>query len=163
PTLAFSLVGGTIADRTDRRAILIATQSALMLLALLLALLALRGALTAWQILAVALVTGVAVALNSPAYQAIIPSLVPREELTRAIALNSVQFNVARIIGHSVAGLAVAALGAPGCFFLNGISYGAMLYALWRLRPPPGHLAGDRSRFWHRACEGLRYVRGQGA
>jgi len=159
PTLALSLIGGTLADRTDRRTVLIVTQSCLMLLAALLGTLAWSGAITPWHIIAVALLTGCAVALNSPAYQAIIPDLVPKEALTQAIALNSIQFNVARIVGHAVAGVIVMGVGEAGCFYLNALTYLAMLSALWRIRAPSRHRAGDVVPFATRIREGITHVR----
>src|SRR4051812_46342984 len=111
PTLLFAMFGGTLADRVNRRTILIVTQSALMLLALALSALTYAHVIAWWHILLTAVLTGAAVAVNSPDYQAIIPDLVPAEDLTAAIALNSVQFNVARIIGHAAAGIVVVAVG----------------------------------------------------
>lgn len=163
PTLALSLVGGTIADRANRRTILIVTQSCLMLLAVLLGTLTLSGEITSWLIIAIALLTGCAIALNSPAYQAILPDLVPDDQLTAAIALNSIQFNVARIVGHAVAGVVVAGVGEAGCFFLNALTYLAMLYALWQVRAPSRHRAGDVIPFMTRMREGIHHVRGERA
>ncbi len=163
PTLALSLIGGTLADRTDRRTVLIVTQSCMMLLAALLGALSLAGVLAWWHIIAISFVSGCAVALNSPAYQAIIPDLVPPEALGRAIALNSIRFNVARIVGNSVAGVLVAEVGAAGCFLLNALTYVAMLYALWQARAPSGHRGGDVIPFRTRMREGIRHVRDQRA
>lgn len=159
PVLVLSLIGGTIADRSSRRTILILTQSGLMLLAFTLAALTSLGLITAWHIIAISLMTGVATALNSPAYQAMIPDLVPKEELTQAIALNSLQFNSARIIGHSVAGVAVATVGVAGCFYLNGFSYLVLLYALFSLSIPSRHITRDTIPFWERLRDGLVHVR----
>jgi MFS family permease len=161
PTLVLSLIGGTVADRMDRRRILIATHTGLMLLALLLGTLTGLGVVTPLHILVVILLAGVATALNSPAYQAAIPDLVPPSDLTRAIALNSIQFNVARIAGHSSAGLLVAAVGEAGCFYINGLTYLAMLYALARMQPFSGHERHDEVPFWVRFTEGLEYVSGR--
>jgi MFS family permease len=159
PTLLLSLVGGTIADRVDRRRVLIATQCALMTLALLLAALTGLGVVRPWQIIGITLLTGVATALNSPAYQAMIPDLVPKEDLTRAIALNGVQFNTARIVGHSVAGVVVAAAGELGCFLFNGVSYAAPLWVLARMATPSRHRTADPQSFWMRYREGIVHLR----
>lgn len=162
PTLVLSLVGGTLADRLDRRRLLIVTQAVMMLLALFLGALVLVDRLTATLLLAVMLLGGIATALNSPAYQASIPDLVPPQDLTRAIALNSIQFNTARVLGHSSAGLLVATLGAAGCFFINGSTYVVMLAVLLRIHFRSRHLAGDRSSFPRRLAEGLAYVQTHG-
>ena len=159
PTLLLAVFGGTLADRINRRTILIVTQSVLMLLALALSALAYTNTLAWWHILIIAALTGSAVAINSPAYQAIIPDLVPSQDLTAAIALNSVQFNVARIIGHALAGIVVVAVGEAGCFLLNALSYIAMLYALCRISVSSGHRSDDRVPFLQRTAEGMGYLR----
>ena len=161
PILVLSLAGGAVADRANRRRIMIVSQVALMLIALLLSALAYFGIIALWQIILTTLLTGAAVALNSPAYQATIPDLVPRADLTAAIALNSVQFNVARIAGHSLAGIALVAFGVAGCFLLNALTYLAMLHALWRIDVPSRHIVADVTPLWERVKEGVRYVRGQ--
>ncbi len=163
PTLVLSLVGGAVADRVDRRRIMIGAQLALMLIALVLSMLAHLGVIAMWQIVLTTVLTGAAVALNSPAYQATIPDLVPPDELTAAIGLNSVQFNVARIVGHSLAGVVMVAAGEAGCFLFNALTYLAMLYALWRIDVPSRHRPADRTPLLHRVKEGLGYVRGQPA
>ena len=159
PTLLFAMFGGTLADRVNRRTILIVTQSALMLLALALSALTHAHVIKYWHILLTAVLTGAAVAVNSPAYQAIIPDLVPAADLTDAIALNSVQFNVARIVGHAAAGILVVAVGEAGCFLLNALSYVAMLYALCRISVSSGHRRNDSTSFFARTAEGIRYLR----
>ena len=161
PTLSLALIGGTLADRFDRRSLLLMTQSGLMLLALLLGLLTTLGIITPAQIIGLVFLSGIAVALNSPAYQAVIPDLVPDKDLTGAVALNSIQFNLARVAGHSLAGIAVVSLGEAGCFYLNGVSYLAMLYALWRISIPSRHIERDTVSFGDRLKEGIRYVRSQ--
>jgi MFS family permease len=158
PIFALSLFGGTLADRVDRRSILLVTQSALMVLALALGVLTWLDIVRPWHLLAAALLTGVAVAMTSPAYQALIPDLVPSEDLTRAIALNSIQFNVARIVGHALAGLVVVWATEAGCFLLNALSYVAMLYALLRIGRVSGHRAKDTTPFLVRAKEGVGYL-----
>ena len=160
PTLLFSLFGGTLADRFDRRRILFATQGALMLLSLATGALVYWNGASAWHLIVMGGLTGLLLAVNSPAYQAIIPDLVPPEDLTRAIALNSIQFNVARIVGYAAAGIAVARVGEAGCFVLNALTYLAMLYATWRLpRTSSGHRRSDPSPFMARVVEGLSHLR----
>jgi len=158
PVLGLSFLGGTLADRADRRRILLATQFVLMFVALGLGALAYWGQINWWQMILAALLTGVALALNSPAYQALLPDLVPREDLAAAVALNSIQFNLARIIGHSLAGFAVAYIGEAGCFLLNALSYIAMIHALLSIRVASQHRRGDEIPFATRAREGLTYL-----
>jgi predicted MFS family arabinose efflux permease len=98
--------------------------------------------------------------MNAPAYQSIVPELVPKEDLTNAIALNAAQFNMSRMVGPMIAGLTLKFTGSAGCFFLNALSFLALLYALMRLRigPPPGAAS---SGFWHPLRQGFRYIRGR--
>ena len=110
PTLVLSVIGGTVADHADRRKILFASNACLMLLALALGLATSLGVVTSTHVLTVILLSGIAGALIAPAYQAAIPDLVSAQDLGRAIALNSIQFNVARILGHSIAGVLIASV-----------------------------------------------------
>jgi MFS family permease len=158
PVLVVSILGGTLADRIDRRRILLICQAVLMCIALGLAAVTYLGHTQWYHLVAAALLTGCAVAMNSPAYHALIGDLVPREQLPRAIALNSVQFNLARIIGHALAGFVLFAIGAAGCFLVNALSYLAMLYALIRIDVRSGHRAADPVPFGSRAREGLGYI-----
>jgi MFS family permease len=160
PTLALSLVGGAVADRADRRRILIATQTTLMLLALALGALTSVHLITAPIVLGIVFLNGVAVALNSPAYQAAIADLVPAADLSRALALNSIQFNVARVAGHALAGVLVVRIGAAGCFYINASTYVVMLYALWHVRLASRHIVRDAAPFWTRVREGIGYAKG---
>ena len=159
PMLVFSLLGGVIADHMDRRRMLICTQSAMMLFALVLAGLCYAKVITVPQIVVLALLTGVAMSLNMPAYQALVPQLVPREDLSNAIGLNSVQFNLSRIIGPSVGGLVMAWLGASANFLLNGISFLGLLLVLVRMRLPRPEVDGISATLWRRLGDGFRYVR----
>jgi predicted MFS family arabinose efflux permease len=133
PILLFSLVGGVVADRRDRRHLLLASQVTQMSCAFLLGLLLGTNVVQVWHILALSFVTGLAQAFGGPAYQALIPRLVKAEDLPNAIALNSIQFNLARIIGPMVGGLAMAKLGAAWCFTLNGVSFVAVIISLLML------------------------------
>ena len=157
PSLAFALPGGAIADRLNRRKLMLVTQTSMMLLALLLAILTSVRQITVREFLAISFLTGVASALNYPAYQALIPDLVPREDLMNAIALNSAQFNMSRAIGPTVAGLAMGVLGAAACFYLNSASFLALIIALLVITIPP--VQRDKGpRFWGSMVEGLRYL-----
>ncbi|HET7212926.1 MAG TPA: MFS transporter [Terriglobia bacterium] len=157
PSLVFALPGGAIADRLNRRKLMLITQTSMMLLALLLAVLTSIRQITITEILAISFLTGVASALNYPAYQALIPDLIPREDLMNGIALNSAQFNMSRAIGPTVAGLALGALGAAACFYLNSVSFLALIIALLIITIPPAQKDAG-SRFWGSMMEGFRYL-----
>ena len=145
PFLIFTLFGGVIADRVDKRKLLLITQTAMMLLAFLLAALTYFKIISVWSVAAIAFANGVALAMNAPSYQALVPKLVEREDLTNAIALNSAQFNMSRILGPTLGGYAMLLLGVAGNFFLNGLSFVAVLWALTKLRYPKEKLSRHES------------------
>jgi predicted MFS family arabinose efflux permease len=122
-----------VADRFERRRILLASQYVQMSCAFLLAVLIGLHVVRVWHILALSFVVGLAQAFGGPAYQALIPMLVRKEDLPNAIALNSIQFNLARVIGPMLGGLALTGLGAVWCFALNGLSFIAVIISLYRL------------------------------
>jgi MFS family permease len=136
PFLIFTLFGGVIADRVNKRRLLVVTQTVMMVLAFLLAALTYFKFLNVWGVAAIAFANGVAMAMNAPSYQALVPKLVGRDDLTNAIALNSAQFNMSRILGPTLGGYAMVLFGMAGNFFLNGLSFVAVLWALGRLRFP---------------------------
>ena len=127
PFLVFSLVGGVLADRLDRRRILLLSQVVQLSSAFLLAFLVYTNRVEVWVILVLALVVGVAQSFGGPAYQALVPTLVDKKDLGNAVALNSIQFNLARVIGPVLAGIAYYKLGAAACFGLNGLSFVAVI------------------------------------
>src|SRR5258708_4747308 len=135
PIVLFSLVGGVFADRTERQKILLGSQYIQMTCAFLLAILFATGVVRIWHILALSFVAGTAQSFGGPAYQALIPSLVKPEDLPNAIALNSIQFNVARVLGPMFGGLALTRLGPSWCFSLNGLSFVAVVISLLVIRP----------------------------
>ncbi len=145
PFLVFSLVGGVLADRMDRRRILLLSQVVQLSSAFLLAYLVYTNRVEVWIILVLSFVVGVAMSFGGPAYQALVPTLVDREDLPNAVALNSIQFNLARVIGPVLAGAAFATLGAAACFGLNGVSFFAVIVALLFLRrgAPTGLASGS--------------------
>jgi len=157
PALIFSLPAGVLADRTTRRGLLLGTQSVMMLLAFVLAALTWSGHVNVEWILALAFLAGTTMALNAPTYQAAVRDLVEEQDTLNAIALNSIQFNLSRVLGPSLAGFAIAAFGVAICFFLNALSYVALLFVLWQTRFPPRH---NRPGIRLRAdlVEGFRYV-----
>jgi len=160
PMLLFGLVGGAVADRSDRRLVLVGTQAVAGAAALLLAALTARGALQIWQVIAIALASGIALSFYTPVAQSIIPSMVPPEALLDAVSLNSVQFNLARIVGPVAAGFAYAAIGAGGCFLVNGVSFLVLAVALARLRLL-SRLPSTATSIRRQLVAGLRYARSE--
>lgn len=134
PVLLFSLAGGVLADRLNKRKILITTQSAFMLLAFLLAVLTQLRLITPRQIMLIAVLNGIVMAFDAPTRQAVVVELVGKTHLFNAITLNSVAFNLSRIIGPAFAGILVATIGMSGCFYINAISFLAVIFALLLLR-----------------------------
>ncbi|MCX2728319.1 MFS transporter [Thermomicrobium sp. 4228-Ro] len=144
PTLTITLVGGAVADRVDRRRILLVTQSAAAVLAMLLGVLDLTGLVRPWHILLIAFATATVMAFDNPARQAMVPGLVGSERVASAVGLNSAAWNAAAVVGPSLAGLLVAAAGTGWAFVLNGLSYLPVLWAVWTLEPaPPRHDRGQ--------------------
>jgi MFS family permease len=158
PFLVFTLFGGVVADRVNKRRLLLVTQSVMMLLAFALAGLAWFKIVTVREVVVLAFLNGMAMAMNAPSYQAMVPRLVPREDLTNAIALNSAQFNMSRILGPTLGGYAMALVGVAGNFFLNGVSYLAVLWALTRIRYPEQE-ASHYPGLFSSLREGFAYVR----
>ena len=130
PIILFSLVGGVFADRLDRRKMLLGSQYIQMTCAFVLAALFFTRTVTIWEILSLSFLVGVGQSFGGPAYSALLPTLVPAEDLANAIALNSIQFNLARVLGPAIGGLAYASLGATWCFALNGLSFLAVIASL---------------------------------
>ena len=133
PIILFSLLGGVIADRMDRRRLLLLSQLVQMASAFLLTFLISSHLVRIWHILTLSFVVGTAQSFGGPAYSALVPSLVEKEDLPNALALNSIQFNLARVIGPVLGGLAFTKLGAAWCFALNGISFIAVIISLLML------------------------------
>ena len=157
PILLLTLVGGVVADRKDRRQLLLMSQYTQMATAFTLALLVYFDVVRIWHILGLSIVTGFAQAFGGPAYQSLIPSLVSKEHLPNAVALNSIQFNLARIIGPLIAGAALTAFGMVACFGLNGVSFLFVIAALMALHVkhiPPA----SQQRMLDEMKGGLRYV-----
>jgi predicted MFS family arabinose efflux permease len=130
PIFLFSLIGGVVADRVERRRILLGSQYVQMASAGLLTILVITGHVQVWHILCLSFVSGFAQAFGGPAYQALIPTLVEKEDMPNAIALNSIQFNVAVMIGPALAGQALGKLGESWCFGLNALSFLAPIISL---------------------------------
>lgn len=140
PVWLLTLVGGALADRGDRRRIILGFQSLQMLCPVALLVLLLTGTLQPWMIIVLSVVVGVTDGLSMPSFKSIVPSLVSREQIGTGITLNSMQFNLSRILGPTVAGLLLAGVGAAACFAVSAASYVPfILVALWVLprSPPP--------------------------
>jgi len=157
PSLFFSLPGGAIADRLNRRKLLIYTQTSMMLLALGLAILTHAHWITIRAILCISFLTGFATALNHPAYQSMVPDLVDRKDLLNAVALNSAQFNMSRALGPTLAGLTLGTLGAVGCFYLNSLSFLPLIITLLVIAPRRPPVAPGPS-VWKAMLDGLTHV-----
>jgi predicted MFS family arabinose efflux permease len=130
PIFLFSLLGGVVADRVERRKILLSSQYMQMFSATVLTVLVATGKVHVWHILCLSFVSGFAQAFGGPAYQALIPTLVEKDDMPNAIALNSIQFNVAVMLGPALAGQALAKLGEKWCFGLNALSFLAPIISL---------------------------------
>ncbi|WP_158794008.1 MFS transporter [Granulicella sp. L60] len=158
PIMMFSLFGGVFADRLDRRKMLLASQYIQMVCAFLLALLFVTHTVKVWHILGLSFFVGVGQSFGGPAYSALLPTLVDAEDLSNAIAMNSIQFNLARIIGPTIGGLAYTTLGATWCFTLNGISYIAVIISLFMI-----HVkfvpAKSTESVLHSMKEGIQFIR----
>ena len=162
PILLFTLIGGVVADRRDRRRLLLASQVVQMGSAFALAALVAAGWVHIWHVLALSFVSGCAQAFGGPAYQSLVPSLVHKDHLPNAVALNSIQFNIARIIGPLLAGVTLHALGIASCFTLNGLSFLVVIAALLSLHTPQNVPASQR-RMRDELRTGLVFVRDHAA
>jgi MFS family permease len=134
PIILFSLVGGVIADRADRRKLLLGSQYTQMLSALILTALVWQDVVNIWHILALVFISGVGQSFGGPAYSALIPGLVKKEEVPNAIALNSIQFNLAQMVGPMISAPVMAFGGATLAFGLNGLSFFAVVFSLYMIR-----------------------------
>jgi MFS family permease len=162
PILLFTLIGGVVADRRDRRQLLLMSQYVQMGAAFTLAALVYFDLVHIWHILTLSVLTGMAQAFGGPAYQSLFPSLVEKQHIPNAIALNAIQFNLARVIGPLIAGGTLAAFGLVACFGLNGLSFLAVIIAILLLHVRHIPVAPGR-RIREELKGGLAYVRRQPA
>ncbi len=160
PIFLLAPFGGVIADRSDRRRVLIATQAASLLAALILALLTLLGTVTVWHVVGTAIAVGIVNAVDMPTRQAFVPTLVDEEDLVNAIALNSTMFNGARIAGPAVAGVLLSAVGEGWCFAANAASFLAVIVGLFLMTVPPHAPDRNVASTAARIAEGFRYAWG---
>jgi MFS family permease len=158
PSWLFTLYGGVVADRIPRQRLLIITQSAMMILAFILAALVGLNLVQPWHIVVMALLLGIANSFDAPARVAFVAELVDRRDLTNAIALNAMMFNGGAIIGPAAAGVAYAALGAFWCFIFNGVSFLAVIGALLLMHIPVQSVPRAVTKTRAALVEGLQYV-----
>ena len=160
PVFLFSLLGGALADRFDRRYVLLGSQYVQMMDATILTVLVFTHTVQVWEVLALSFISGLAQAFGGPAYQALIPTLVNKEDMPNAIALNSIQFNVARILGPTLGGIAMADLGDAWCFGLNALSFLAPVISLNMIKTRFSPVKTGES-ILASIKDGIRYVRRQ--
>ena len=160
PLLAFMLVGGAVADRVDRRRILLTSQALQMAFAVVLGLLWVFDRLGIEAILIIAFLTGLSQSQSAPTYQAVLTSVVPPTHIPNAVALNSLQFNLSRAVGPVIAGALLARGGTTACFFVNALSFVAVIVALWGIRMPARTAPVTQQTLASSLGEGLRHVAG---
>lgn len=158
PVFVFALFGGAVADRVNKRRILLATQTVSLLQALALALLAFSGRAEVWQLAALALLLGLVTAMDHPTRLSFLVELVGKEDLHTAIGLNSSMFHCARMLGPALAGGLLAMVGEGWCFLLNATSYVAVIGALLALRVAPEHKPAKGGEFFKSIAEGVRFA-----
>lgn len=162
PMILFSLAGGVVADRVDRKRLLMISQVLQMIFAFILTALLVTDHVQVWHILVLSFCTGTVQAFGGPAYQALLPVLVERREVPNAVALNSMQFNLARMLGPSLAGIALATLGAEWCFGLNGLSFVAVIITLFFVEKSFARAGGRKESALFDLREGLSFVWNEG-
>ena len=165
PSFFLTLAGGVFADLVDRRRLLVYTQVVSGVAALTLAILVHTNTVNVWMVLALSFVTGCCMALGAPSFQAITFDLVGREDLANAVALNSSQFQLSRVVGPLLAGLGFKFFGLAGCFYANSLSFLAVIIGFWKIRIEESrervyaHSIKDRKAFWQDLLAGFAYVR----
>src|SRR6266536_2398551 len=166
PGLVLTLAGGVFADLIDRRKLLIYTQVVAGVAALTLGVLVLTHVVQVWMILVLSFITGCCMSIAGPSYMALVFDLVDREDLANAIALNSTQFQLSRVLGPVAAGIGFKVFGLAGCFFANGLSFAAVCIGLAMVRfekaphvsAAPDRSVRDRKAFVQDLVAGFRYV-----
>ena len=161
PFTVLTLVGGAVADRMDKRRILLATQTVSMFLAFTLAGLVFSGSVKVWHVAVLAFLLGIANAFDVPARQSFVVDMVGKEDLMNAIALNSSMFNGARVFGPALAGVLIGVFGVAGCFTLNGLSFLAVIAGYLAMRMPPAQpKTGQQASIREATVEALKFVAG---
>lgn len=158
PSLVISPWGGVVVDRVNKRNLLVVTQASAMVLAFVLALLTFANVIQVWEIVALAAIMGVVNAFDGPARQAFVVEMVGREDLPNAIAINSMMFNGARVIGPALGGMLLATVGTAWCFLINGVSFLAVIGCLLLMRLTPRTQVLQIGSPWNDMKHGLHYV-----
>jgi len=158
PVLFITPWAGVILERVSIRKVLVLTQAGPMLLAFILAFLTFSGRVMEWHVIVLAALLGVVNAFDAPARLTFLSQIVGKEDLPNAIALNSIMFNSARILGPALAGFVLAVLGAGWCFSINAVSFLAVMIGLWFMRLPPHRTAENLASPWEQLVSGLRYI-----
>src|SRR5712691_9631197 len=158
PMLVLASVGGYIGDRYSRHRGVIATQTVSMLLAFILAGLTLTHHIHEWSLITITFLVGIVNAFDVPIRQAFFVEMVGKEDLPNAIALNSSIFNGARVVGPAIAGFAIALVGAGGCFFLNGLSFVAVIVALLMMQIEPREIKPSTDSPLRSFVQGFRFA-----
>src|SRR5256885_14357304 len=159
PNIVLSLFGGVIADRANRRFLLIGTQIIFLSTATLLGVLTTLHSITVWQIILLALVNGTFNTVGIPAWQAFIGDLLPSAQLKQGIALNSTQFNMSRVIGPAIGGISIGVFGIAGSYYLNALSYVAVIIPLILIHPRHRERTSRQQGMWQDLREGLSFAR----
>ncbi|HZV12540.1 MAG TPA: MFS transporter, partial [Candidatus Kapabacteria bacterium] len=159
PQLLFSLFGGTVADRFPKRGLIIVTQTVSMVLAFVLAALVWTNVVTVWWVAALAFMLGTVNSFDMPARQAFVVEMVGKEDMTNAIGLNSAIFNSARLIGPALGGIVIGLVGTAWCFFLNGVSFIAVIIGLYAMQLPPSRIVHMGKSVWKSAKDGMIFIR----
>ncbi len=160
PTLLVSPWGGVIVDRVPKRELLIITQSSAMILAFILGALTFLNVVQEWHVFILAAALGLVNAFDAPARQAFVVEMVGRDDLPNAIALNSLMFNSARVIGPALGGLLLAAVGTAWCFMINGLSFLAVILGLWLMKLPARVSIIHSGSPWKQLVSGVHYTAG---
>jgi MFS family permease len=158
PFLVAGPIAGVAADRMDRKRLLLRTQYFLVATALAMGVLVVSGDLKPWHLFVFTLLTGMAWAFNEPVRQSLVPGVVPKSELMSAVALNSMGFNINKVLGPALGGVLIAGFGASGNFFVQAVAYAGVLYMIYRMQVPPTPDEARHSSALANLKEGLAYV-----
>ncbi len=158
PFLIASPVAGVVADRTDRKKVLMVSQYVLMVTTVIMGTLVAAGFVRIWQVFVFTFITAIAWSFVDPVRQSMVPTLVPKEDLMNAVALNSAAFNMTKVIGPSLGGLLIALFGASGNFFVQGAAYAGVLISIYWMVVPPNSTQARRASALENLKEGVRYV-----
>jgi len=162
PSLLVMLFGGVLADRADKRRILLATQAVMAALAVIVGVLVVAGGIEYWMLIAATIALGIAFGYDMPAYQAFLPELVPPEKIGQVVALNSSTFHGTRMVGPAFAGIVIGVFGMATAYFLNAASFIAVIFSLLIIRyRPRARAAGPQMSSLDGLREGLRHARGR--